>query len=337
MLAHLRANLWLLVLSVALCSVAYPAALLAIGQSVFRDQAQGSLLYDKQGQPIGSRLIAQPFSGAQYFQPRPSAVGYNGAGSGGSNWGANNPLLRDRVARALGPIVKHAGGPKRGQLVGPEIEAWFRKDRGPESSGIVAEWASAHPALAASWVKADPRNAAFVAAWQGEHSAEVAQWIQINPGSPEPKPEELAVPFFQSFSKEHPGRFPGVVERTTADGKTESVIAPVEAGTEIQSIFFDLWRQEHPDVALEPVPADMVMASGSGLDPDITLKNALYQLDRVVDAWAGPSHRDPATVRQQIEDILRKHSHAPLGGLAGTELVNVLAVNLALREQFAGP
>ena len=47
-----------------------------------------------------------------------------------------------------------------------------------------------------------------------------------------------------------------------------------------------------PDADLEPVPADMVMASGSGLDPHITLKNALYQLDRVAAKWAADTNRN---------------------------------------------
>ena len=47
MSAHLRANLWLLVLTVLLCSVLYPLVLLGIGQTVFHDKAQGSLLMRK--------------------------------------------------------------------------------------------------------------------------------------------------------------------------------------------------------------------------------------------------------------------------------------------------
>ena len=119
MKSHLRANLWLLFFTVILCNVAYPVVLLVIGQTVFRDQAEGSLIYDKEGKAIGSRLIAQPFSGEGFFQPRPSAVSYNAAGSGASNWGANNYLLRERVARQLGPIVKYKGGSQAGQPVGP--------------------------------------------------------------------------------------------------------------------------------------------------------------------------------------------------------------------------
>ena len=81
MFAHLRANLWLLVLTVLLCSVLYPLVLLGIGQAIFHDKAQGSLLTNAQGNPAGSKLIAQPFTADEYFQPRPSAASYNAAAS----------------------------------------------------------------------------------------------------------------------------------------------------------------------------------------------------------------------------------------------------------------
>jgi K+-transporting ATPase ATPase C chain len=334
MFAHLRANLWLLVLTVLLCSVLYPLVLLGIGQAVFHDKAQGSLLTDAQGNPAGSKLIAQPFTADEYFQPRPSAASYNAAASGASNWAANNYLLRDRVARQLGPIVKYASGTKKGQAVAPDIESWFQKDQFGGKPGIVAQWAALHSAVAQNWVKADKLNAAYVSDWQKAHPTQVAEWLKANPDTPEPKPEDLAVPFFTSYSKANPGTFPSAVEHKTADGKTEKKIEPVKEGSDIQAGFFDMWRQAHPDAELENVPADMVMASGSGLDPHITLDNALYQLDRVAGAWAKKTGAAEAKVHQEIEKLLRDNSPAPLNGLVGVPLVNVLEMNIALRDRY---
>jgi K+-transporting ATPase ATPase C chain len=334
MFAHLRANLWLLVLTVLLCSVLYPLVLLGIGQALFHDKAQGSLLTDAQGTPAGSKLIAQPFTADEYFQPRPSAASYNAAASGASNWAANNYLLRDRVARQLGPIVKYASGAKQGQAVAPDIESWFQKDQFGGKPGIVAQWAALHSTVAQNWVKADKLNATYVSDWQKTHRAEVTEWIKANPDTPEPKPEDLAVTYFTEYSKAHPGTFPSIVERKTSGGKTEKKVEPAKEGADIQSGFFDMWLEEHKDVELERIPADMVMASGSGLDPHITLDNALWQLDRVAAAWAKKSGTDEKKVRQDIEELLRANSFAPLGGLFGVPLVNVLETNLALQKRY---
>jgi K+-transporting ATPase ATPase C chain len=316
MFQHLRACLLLLVLTLIICSVLYPLSLWAFGQMAFHDRAQGGLL-DAKGEStstpekaVGAHLIAQPFTGDGYFQPRPSAASYNASASGASNWGPSNYLLRDRVARQLGPIVKYRDGPKKGQPVGPEIEAWFRS-----SPGIVARWAEAHPAVASTWVKADKLNKEYVERWQKD-----------NPTTPEAKPEDAAVPFFVAYSKANPGTFPAVVEKR---------IQPVKEGADIQGTFFDMWLQEHADADLEPVPADMVTASGSGLDPHITWKSALYQIDRVAAKWAADTKRDPAEVRKEIAELLRQKKAAPMMGLAGVDLVNVLEVNLALRQRYA--
>ena len=99
---HLLANLWLLLLSLILCSVAYPLALLALAQLPFlKGKSEGSLLTDKDGKVIGSRLEAQAFEGDEYFWPRPSSGSYNGASSGGSNLSANNPALRNALRTSL--------------------------------------------------------------------------------------------------------------------------------------------------------------------------------------------------------------------------------------------
>ena len=97
-------------------------------------------------------------------------------------------------------------------------------------------------------------NGEYIAAWQKSHPAEVAQWIKDNPDTPEPKPEDLAVPFFTDFSKTNPGTFPSAVEHKMPDGKVEKKIEPVKEGTDIQAGFFDMWLQEHPDVDLDASP-----------------------------------------------------------------------------------
>ena len=340
MLTYLRGALWLTVLTLVICCVIFPVIVLGMARVIFPNAAEGSLV-DAQGRPVtdpekavGSLLIAQPFTADEYFQPRPSAASYNAAAGVGSNWAPNNYLLRDRVARQLGPIVKYRSGPKKGQLIAPDIESWFQKDQYQGSPGIVAQWGQAHSTVAQNWVKADKMNGEFVAAWQKVHPDDVAQWVKDNPDTPEPKPEDLAVPFFVSYSKTFPGTFPSAVESKTADGQTEKRVEPVKEGTDIQSAFFDMWRQEHADEDLEEVPADMVTASGSGLDPHITMKNALYQLDRVAGAWAKKTNGNEAKVRQEIQQLLQEKADAPLGGLAGVPLVNVLEVNLALRSRY---
>src|SRR5262249_61921702 len=121
------------------------------------------------------------------------------------------------------------------------------------------------------------------------------------------------------------------------DGRQAKVIEAVKEGAEVQGVFFDMWRQEHPDVALQDVPGDLVTTSGSGLDPDITLENARYQLDRVAAAWAQDTKRDASQVTQEIEALLQAKSRAPLGGLAGVPMVDVLEVNLELRKHYGEP
>src|SRR5260370_4147041 len=102
MLSHLRANLWLLCLTLVLCSVVYPAVLWGIGQTLFHDKAEGSLVLSTDGKPVGSRLIAQPFSKDEYFQPRPSAAPHKADASVAPNWGAANYLRPHRAGAPCG-------------------------------------------------------------------------------------------------------------------------------------------------------------------------------------------------------------------------------------------
>lgn len=141
----------------------------------------------------------------------------------------------------------------------------------------------------------------------------------------------------QNFSKQYPGKFPSAVTTQLPGGKSQTTIQPVATGSDIQSNFFDVWRQDHADADLQDVPGDMVTASASGLDPDITLQNAEYQLDRVASKWATDTKRDPAQVRTEIDQILQTDAFAPLDGLVGEKMVDVLQVNLELNKRYGAP
>ena len=334
---YLSKSLLLLSFSVVLCCIIYPLSLWVAGQAFFPFQANGSILNGPDGKPVGSKLIAQPFTKNEYFQSRPSAASYDASASASSSLSASNYALRDRVARFLGPMVKYRSGSKAGQLVAPDVESWFQKDMFQGKPHIVAQWATQHNALAQTWVKMDTTHSAYVDDWAKAHPLIVARFIKDNPSTPEPTAPDLAVAFFQSFSEENPGKFPSAVGHTGGDGKTELTIGPVSTGPDIQSTFFLMWREDHPNADLQDVPGDMVMASASGLDPDITLQNAEFQLGRVSSKWAADLKRDPAVVQKEIEQILQKNASAPLGGLAGEKFINVLEINLELRNRYGEP
>jgi potassium-transporting ATPase KdpC subunit len=97
----LRASLRFLALSLAVCAVAYPAAVWLFGQAAAPAKAEGSLIRDARGEVIGSELIAQGFTSPEYFWPRPSAVGYDAAAAGGSNLSPANPALAERARASL--------------------------------------------------------------------------------------------------------------------------------------------------------------------------------------------------------------------------------------------
>lgn len=169
------------IVTTILLGIIYPLVVTGLAQVLFPKQANGELI-EVNGKVVGSALLAQSFTGANYFHPRPSAVNYDGMNSNGSQLGPTNRTLIDRV-------------------------------------------------------KGD------VAALQAE-----------NPGT--------------------------------------------------------------------PVPIDMVTTSGSGLDPDITLAAADFQIPRVAKA-RGMSE-------EAVREAVRQHTEGRQFGFFGEPRVNVLELNLAL-------
>ena len=94
MIVALRTALVTLVLT----GLAYPLAVTGLAQVMFRDRADGSIAVDAKGREVGSHLIGQAFAKPAYLHPRPSAVGYDAATSGGTNLATTSKKLRDERA-----------------------------------------------------------------------------------------------------------------------------------------------------------------------------------------------------------------------------------------------
>jgi K+-transporting ATPase ATPase C chain len=96
-----------LVLLIVCCCI-YPVFVFGVGQLLFPDKADGSLVYDAGGKPIASTLLGQQFSADKYFNPRPSSAGngYDSTSSSGSNLGALSQTLHDNVKQRVADYRK---------------------------------------------------------------------------------------------------------------------------------------------------------------------------------------------------------------------------------------
>lgn len=171
-------------LTIFVCSIAYPVLIWFGAQTMVPEKSEGSLVKDVHGRIIGSSLIAQKFTNKGYFWSRPSAVDYNAFGSGGSNLSPYSLTLYGNINKMI------------------------------QSAGL-------------------------------------------------------------------------------SDDK--------------------------------PIPVDLLLASGSGLDPDITYEAALYQIKRV----SLQRGIDSTRIKELIDDQVKRHSS--LLGL--NNLVNVLMLNIALDKE----
>jgi K+-transporting ATPase ATPase C chain len=103
---YLRPALTILGLMTLITGILYPLLITGLAQGIFPRQAGGSLLV-REGRPVGSQLIGQPFSDPRYFWGRLSATSpfpYNAASSTGSNLGPTNPALVEVVKARIAAL-----------------------------------------------------------------------------------------------------------------------------------------------------------------------------------------------------------------------------------------
>ncbi len=102
-ISDIRHTIVVTIIGVVMLCVIYPLVVWAIGQTLFRYQANGSLITGKDGTIYGSAMIGQAFSDNQYFNSRPSAAGtgYDASNSGATNLGPTSQKLHDSIAAAV--------------------------------------------------------------------------------------------------------------------------------------------------------------------------------------------------------------------------------------------
>src|SRR6201997_524221 len=128
-----------------LLGLIYPLVITGLAQLLFHDKANGQII-TRNGEAIGSRIIAQPFTSAKYFHPRPSAAGsgYDAANSGGTNLAPTNQKLIDRIQADAKSL--HEENP--GQPIPVDLITTSASGRGPEISPAAAEFQSPRVARA---------------------------------------------------------------------------------------------------------------------------------------------------------------------------------------------
>ena len=84
----------------------------------------------------------------------------------------------------------------------------------------------------------------------------------------------------------------------------------------------DTFLLKNPTVQQSEVPSELVTASGSGIDPNISVQGAKVQVDRI----AKTRNLD----KKKVLDIIEKNTEKPLLGMLGTEKLNVLKLNIEL-------
>jgi len=121
-----------------LLGLIYPLVVTGVAQLVFKDKANGQIVR-RNGEAIGSRIIAQPFTSAKYFHPRPSFAGTNGydaTNSSGTNYAPTNQKLIDRVKADAETL--HAENPA--QPIPVDLITMSASGLDPEISPAAAEF-----------------------------------------------------------------------------------------------------------------------------------------------------------------------------------------------------
>ena len=155
----IRPAVTLFILLSVITGLIYPLLVTGIGQAAFPTQAAGSLI-ERDGKPVGSRLIGQNFTDPKYFWGRPSATGpypNNAAASSGSNLGPLNPALKEAVESRVKALRE--ADPGNTQPVPVDLVTTSASGLDPHISPAAAEYQVTRVARARGLAPETVRNA----------------------------------------------------------------------------------------------------------------------------------------------------------------------------------
>jgi len=143
-----RTSILFTIVTAVIFGLAYPLLITGLARMMFPHKANGSLI-ERNGQVIGSELIAQSFTSDRYFHPRPSAAGngYDATSSGGSNLAQSNAKLPQReqadidklAAQNPGQAVPIDAVTTSGSGLDPDVtpdNAYFQAPRVAKARGL---------------------------------------------------------------------------------------------------------------------------------------------------------------------------------------------------------
>jgi K+-transporting ATPase ATPase C chain len=101
--------------------------------------------------------------------------------------------------------------------------------------------------------------------------------------------------------------------------------------------YADQFRKENGLSPDTPLPPDIVTASGSGLDPDISVQAAMLQVNRMVAARKALGGKNAEITAERVMNLINQHVTGRDLGFMGEPRVNVLELNLALDAHYGSP
>ncbi|PJI08398.1 potassium-transporting ATPase subunit C [Clostridium sp. CT7] len=128
MIKYLKTSLRLSIVLIIVCGLIYPLFITGVGQTIFHNKANGSIVTFK-GKEVGSALLGQNFTDKRFFRGRVSSINYNtytekdvkdgkytGVSSGSQNLAPSNKALKDRVKKDIADFLKDHPGVKKSDI-----------------------------------------------------------------------------------------------------------------------------------------------------------------------------------------------------------------------------